>query len=477
MLSRAFSRLSSSSRHGIARLAAASSLTSRAGVARLATVSSSTSPASAWLGRHTTAALSTSAADAAAAGGVVPDNKISLKFTLGDGTGSLQEALKFFWKHDINLTRLESRPSKWNSSYEFYVSFDGASESDPIVKELVRDLKEHCESAYLMPAERVPWFPRHISELDGVANETLSSSDGSLEADHPGFTDPEYVARRKHLGSLCQQYVIGEKIPYIEYTQSELDTWAVVYGKLMPLLKKHATRAYVDQLPTLSVIGYSENNIPQLQDISEYMQQRTGFRLRPVSGLLSARNFLYGLAFRVFFSTQYIRHSSKPLYTPEPDICHELIGHVPLYANKAFADFSQEIGLASIGATDEQILRLARCYWYSVEFGLCLEDGERKAYGAGLLSSFGELEYSMGNDPSGKTPDIMSWDPFDAAERDYPITEYQPTYYQAESFADAQRKLQSFSQSFARSFNVRYNANTQTIEVDKSLSIMPREIV
>ena len=151
-----------------------------------------------------------------------------------------------------------------------------------------------------------------------------------------------------------------------------------------------------------------------------------------------------------------------------------------MFVDRDFCDFSQEIGLASLGASDEDILKLARCYWHSVEFGLCRgEDGTtHKAYGAGLLSSFGELEYSckersaddpygVGDDGMPLRPVIKPWDPAVAAAQDFPITTYQPVYFLAESLQDAKLKMRKYCEDLPRPFFALYNAQTETVHIDR----------
>ncbi|XGW07654.1 hypothetical protein V3C99_010648 [Haemonchus contortus] len=405
--------------------------------------------------------------------------RTTIIFTLKEKPGALAETLRVFQAHEVNLSHIESRPSKTHSGcYEILVECTENSDQHKI-EELIHLFKKKGDGLMVhdwnthnkQNKDSIPWFPRRISDIDQFANRILSYG-AELDSDHPGFKDPVYRERRKYFADIAFNYKYGEKIPRVEYTEQEINTWRTVYNELVSLYPTHACKEFNYIFPLLQQnCGFRADNIPQLQDVSDFLKDCTGFTLRPVAGLLSSRDFLAGLAFRVFHSTQYIRHHSTPKYTPEPDICHELLGHVPLFADLEFAQFSQEIGLASLGASDEVIKQLATLYWFTIEFGICLQNGEKKAYGAGLLSSFGELQYSLSDKPN-----VAPFDPAVTATTEYPITEYQPKYFLADSFASAKNKLQAWASTIPRSFQVRYNAYTQRIEVLDRVSELQRMV-
>lgn len=253
--------------------------------------------------------------------GDVPRTSLLMELT-DRGVGVLHDVLRYFWKFDVNICRIESRPvqtSKWSKRqrFDFFVDFEGSCQ-DENVRKLLNALSDLTGKLLILDEKRVHWFPRHISELDRVANRTLDAG-RDLEADHPGFHDPVYRERRETLTILAKEHVWDQPIPHVAYTPAETSVWTAVWDQMEPLHKKYACKEYLAALKQMKKhCGYSRDRIPQQQDISEYLLSRTNFRMRPVAGLLSSRDFLNGLAFRVFFSTQYIRHHSKPLYTPEP---------------------------------------------------------------------------------------------------------------------------------------------------------------
>jgi len=257
-----------------------------------------------------------------------------------------------------------------------------------------------------------------------------------LDADHPGFNDPEYRRRRNEIAALALAQRPGDVPARVTYTPVERATWRTVFENLARLYPTHACAEYNR---VFGELGYRADEIPQLADVSAFLEERTGFRMRPVAGLVSAREFLGNLAERVFCSTQYIRHHSNPNYTPEPDVVHELLGHAPMLAIPEFADLSQAIGRGSLGASDEAIERLATLYWFTVEYGVVRQDGELRAYGAGLLSSFGELEHALAGGP-----EIRPFDPEVAAVTPYPITTFQPLLWEVPSIGEAFARMEAF---------------------------------
>ena len=392
-------------------------------------------------------------------------NRTRIMFSVKEKVGALQEVLTLFSRNGINMSHIESRPSDKTrvSDYDFFVNVECDGDK---LKEITPKLEEITDTEVRVIGsegvdDNVHWFPRKFVDMERLSNRVLDAG-SDLESDHPGFHDQVYRARRAEISEIAFNYRHGTPIPRINYTAQETETWGKIFDKLTSFYPTHACAEHNRIFELLrDNCGYRNDNVPQLQDVSDFLKDCTGFRLRPVAGLLSSRDFLNGLAFRVFHSTQYLRHHSCPLYTPEPDIVHELLGHAPLFADPAFADFSAEIGMASLGASDEEIERLATVYWFTVEFGVCRQNGELKAYGAGLLSSFGELEYALSD-----KPDVREFDCETMSLTKYPITEYQPILWAAESFEKAQRAVREFAQyNIKRPFDLRYNPYTESIEV------------
>lgn len=211
-----------------------------------------------------------------------------------------------------------------------------------------------------------------------------------LNLDHPGANDPIYRARRNEIAEMAKQYMSEKKqIPQAHYTQEEHHIWRMVTTRLEPL---HHQLASTRILEAKNALRISTQAIPEFSELNKRLAAYD-FRIEPTVGLIDPQLFLENLENRSMFCTQYIRHGSKPEYTPEPDVIHEIIGHVPMFTDKDFAEFSQKIGKAARVATPAELKQIESLYWYTIEFGLIQEKEGLRVYGAGLLSSIGEIEH------------------------------------------------------------------------------------
>lgn len=256
-----------------------------------------------------------------------------------------------------------------------------------------------------------------------------------LDPDHPGFRDAAYRDRRNSIARIAMDFKPGNRIPDAPYTSQEHKLWSVINEAVVPAHRLHACGEYLECIEKLDL---PRDQIPQLGEVSTKVESISGFRLEPVAGLVKPRVFLESLADDVFLCTQYIRHHSTPLYTPEPDVVHELLGHAVTLASPRLAALNRLVGtVVKRTRSDEAFERLSRVYWFTIEFGVLLEGGKVKAYGTGLLSSAGELEKMH-------SADLRPLDLEAASRQEYDPTTFQPILYCAESFDEMYQKLSDY---------------------------------
>jgi phenylalanine-4-hydroxylase len=250
-----------------------------------------------------------------------------------------------------------------------------------------------------------------------------------LEPGHPGLGDADYVRRREELFALCRRHRL-ERLgpPLIEYTAEETRIWREASATLDGLHRTYASRIYLDAKKSL---GISCDAIPQLRHLSERLAGETGMHLVPAEGPIPYRTFYGYIAERGFPVTQFLRHGSHPEFTPEPDMIHDCLGHVPALMNHDYAALLTRIGqAASAATTGEQVLALKRLSWFSIEFGLIQEDGVTKVFGAGILSSSGEIPFSLSDDVERRR-----WKTEDVIATDYDPSRMQSVLFVVPSFA------------------------------------------
>lgn len=240
--------------------------------------------------------------------------------------GALPRILKTIenFKGQVGHVETRANPRRGDNQFDVLVK---VSMSRQNLASLIRNLRQGSSLAglTLLADDRTnavtvkdPWFPRHASDLDNC-NHLMTKYEPDLDMNHPGFADKEYRARRKLIAEIAFTYKYGEQIPLIPYTETEHETWSRVFNTLVDLVPKHACKEYQRCFKMLMDEKIFEpHRVPQLQSVSNFLKRNTGFTLRPAAGLLTARDFLSSLAFRIFQSTQYLRHVNSPYHTPEP---------------------------------------------------------------------------------------------------------------------------------------------------------------
>jgi phenylalanine-4-hydroxylase len=244
----------------------------------------------------------------------------------------------------------------------------------------------------------------------------------------PGHDDP------------AQMYISQR---YDGYTDENQETWTSLYDQQMAYLADHASNVYLSGAKSINLV---REHIPYLdgpKSVNTFLKELTGWQSRAVPGYLPSKAFFACLAQRDFPTTITIRSKKSIDYLPEPDIFHDIFGHVPLHADPTFADFLQTYGKAALLTDDPMHTeRLARLFWFTVEFGLIRENDQLKLYGSGLISSPGESKHALDSEEVDRRP----FDLETVCDTAFEIDHYQPILYVLDSFDQLRDGMNQYAQ-------------------------------
>lgn len=228
-----------------------------------------------------------------------------------------------------------------------------------------------------------------------------------------------------------------DEIVYPKYSEEEQKNWKFLYNRQMDFLTDRACEEYIEGAGKLNLSG---DRIPYLKDLSHIFFNSTGWKVARVPGLIHEQNFFELLRREVFPSTDYIRRTEELDYTPAPDLFHDIFGHMPLLTNKNFASFYQMFGEAALKAEGLNRKYLETFHWFTVEFGLIKKPEGIRIYGAGIVSSHGEVRNALSSNV-----EVRDFIPENIVKQDYDVWHLQPTLFAIESFQQLEQGFKEWT--------------------------------
>lgn len=219
---------------------------------------------------------------------------------------------------------------------------------------------------------------------------------------------------------------IGDEIVKPVYSDEHNENWTYLFNRQMDLLPGRAGASYMEGV---SILGMDDTGIPGLKDLSARLESATGWRIARIPGLLHEKDFFRLISDRVFPSTDYIREKNELDYTPAPDCFHDMFGHMPMLAEPAVADFYHMFGKTALHATGMQRTYLERLHWFTVEFGLIRQPEGLRVFGAGIISSKGEIVHALSDKVEVKDFSLEA-----VINQDYEVWHLQPLLFALDSF-------------------------------------------
>ncbi|MET9076373.1 phenylalanine 4-monooxygenase [Streptomyces sp. NPDC004232] len=273
--------------------------------------------------------------------------------------------------------------------------------------------------------------------MSGIPVRTPIAADGRLgvAVQHPGLSDPGYLLRRRTIAAAARGHRVGDPYPTVDYSEGEERTWRTVHRALLGAQDEHACRAALgarDQAPIPA------DHIPQHAEVGSHLRRLTGFDFTLAGGVVANKRFLGSMAAGYFHAVQFVRHPAVPLFTPEPDIIHDVFGHGIHLSSPAFADIYRLFGQAAERIERKDVLQMiSDVYWFTLEYGVLEENGAPKAYGAALLSSYGEIRRLHASRIRRLDIDAMLATPYD-------VGGYQPVLFAARTLDEVTDTLAGF---------------------------------